>query len=98
MALLGSAPPRLIRLPTVRSITGGGTTSVYEDEKLGLLPPRIKRGRSSFWVESEVGHVIAARIAGASDDEVRALVTRLVTERALGRVDGCGAVSHEPAP
>lgn len=48
-----------------------------------LLPPQLKinGGRSAYWLEHEVEAVIDARIAGASNDQVQALVAKLVAER-----------------
>lgn len=49
----------------------------------GLLPPPVLLGgRASAFIAAEIDAVIAARANGASDDEVRALVRRLVAERA----------------
>jgi prophage regulatory protein len=72
---------RLIRLPQVRSTTGDGTTKVYQDIQDGLLPRPVKRARSSYWPEHEIDAVVAARIAGRTDDQIRILVAELVAAR-----------------
>lgn len=73
--------PRLIRLPQVAAAMAQRTTAIYQDVKDGVLPRPIHKGRSSFWVESEIAAVNAARIAGRTEDEIRALVSELVAQR-----------------
>lgn len=73
--------PKLLRLPDVVAATGCGITKVYDDVQKGVLPPPIKRDRSSFWPADEIGAVVAARIAGKTDDEIRALVAEMVAAR-----------------
>lgn len=46
-----------------------------------LLPPPIHWGRSARWIASEIDAVVAARISGASNDQIRALVEKLVSDR-----------------
>ena len=49
----------------------------------GLLPPPVSLGgRASAFLAHELDAVAIARARCATDDEVRALVTRLVEERA----------------
>ena len=72
----------LLKLKQVRALTALGTTSIYEQAKSGLFPPRIKlTARSSAWVLHEVAAVNAARAAGLCDREIRALVRDLVASR-----------------
>jgi len=74
--------PRLLRLPEVCAVAGLGVTSIYGQVKKGLYTPPVKLTvRTSAWPENEVAAINAARIAGKSDDEIRALVTRLVALR-----------------
>jgi prophage regulatory protein len=40
-------------------------------------PVKISGARAAGWPQHEISAVIDARIAGASDDEIRALVERL---------------------
>ena len=49
----------------------------------GLFPPPVRVGaKKSAWPEHESDAILRARIAGKSDEEIRALVRRLVAERA----------------
>jgi prophage regulatory protein len=73
--------PKLLRLPDVTAAVGLGVTKIYDDVGKGLLPAPIKRDRSSFWPADEIGAVVAARIAGKSDAEIKALVEDLVAAR-----------------
>lgn len=77
---------RVLRLPPTLDKTGEKRSSFYAKVKDGLMPPPIRlgggdRSRSVAWVEREVDAVIAARIAGKGDDEVRELVRELVASR-----------------
>jgi prophage regulatory protein len=73
---------RLLRLPDVESLSGLKATSIYGMGKSGLFPPPIKlTTRSSAWPEHEIAAVNAARIAGHTDTEIKALVRRLVAAR-----------------
>jgi prophage regulatory protein len=77
--------PRLLKLPEVESLSGLKQTSIYTQAKTGVFPPPIKlTARSSAWIEDEVAEVNRARIAGKTDQEIRALVTRLVAARSQG--------------
>lgn len=78
---------RLLRLsnkngPCVAGKTGQGVSSIYKDITQGEFPRPIKKGRSSFWLESEVDAVIAARVAGKSGEEIQRVVARLEAARA----------------
>ncbi len=58
-----------------------GNTQYHSWTNKGLLPPLLKMGRRSYLPSHEVDAVIRARIAGKSDDEIKALVTNLVAAR-----------------
>jgi prophage regulatory protein len=59
-----------------------GRSTIYRDVQLGLLPPPISLGaRCSGWLAHEIDAIITARATGATDDEIRAIVARLVAER-----------------
>ena len=75
---------KIIRIFDVKDKTGHkSNSSVYAQVADGTLSPPIKIGtRSSGWVEGEVDAVIAARIAGKTNDEIRILVRELVSKRA----------------
>jgi prophage regulatory protein len=83
---------RLIKVPEILHLTGIRTTKLYDDIKTEQFPPPIKLARTSLWPESEVAAINAARIAGKSDSEIRALVKELVAAR-KGSV-----ASAKPAP
>lgn len=56
-------------------------TSVHE----GLLTAPVKLGRrSTGWPDYEIAALLAARIAGKTDDEIRALVVKLHDQRVAG--------------
>jgi len=73
---------RLLRLAHLRECLGEGTTAIYDDIKLGLLTPPLKRGRSSVWPEQEIVAIQRAIIAGKPEHERKELVSRLVKARA----------------
>ena len=61
----------------------------YGDIKAGLYTPPVKIGpRTSRWPRSEVVALNAARIAGKTDTEIRALVNSLLASRLLGAGGG----------
>ncbi len=57
--------------------------SVYNLIRGGLWPKPVQIGqRSVGWPDEEVKAICAARIAGQSDEQIRALVNRLHAKRA----------------
>lgn len=55
---------RILRLPAVLEKTGLGRATVYAHISQGAFPAPIKLGlRASGWVEAEIDHWLAARIA-----------------------------------
>lgn len=73
---------RLLRLPEVMSRTGKSKSQTYDEIKRGLFPaPVANSARCSAWPDSEVDSINAARIAGKTEDEIRALVRKLVAAR-----------------
>lgn len=60
-------------------------TSLYKQIKEGLFPPGVKLGaRRVAWPDYEVESVLKARIAGQTDDQIRALVAELQANRKVG--------------
>lgn len=56
--------------------------NVWRQARAGLIPPPVKLSANcTRWLRHELQTVDAARIAGADDAEVRALVQRLVADR-----------------
>lgn len=74
---------RILRKGDMRTKLGFGPSQLDNMEAAGLLTPRVHLGaRTVGWVEHEVDRVIHARVRGASDEEVKALVRRIVKQRA----------------
>jgi prophage regulatory protein len=62
--------------------SGWGRSTIYVRVGEGLWPKPVHIGpRAVGWVAAEVRAVNAARIAGKSDDDIRALVRRLEADR-----------------
>lgn len=74
-----------LRGPKIRQHFGGIARSTeYDWHKRGLLPSRISFGpRASGLPEGEVQEIAAARVAGFSDDQIRALVAQIHERRKL---------------
>lgn len=72
------------REPEVRATMG--MTSVRATWDLvaeGLLPPAVRIGvRAVGWPRSEIRKVVAARISGMGNDELREFVRAMVQQRA----------------
>src|SRR5687768_17540148 len=58
-----------------------GLSTLHLRVRQGLLPPPIKRGRSSLWFEHEIEAIHEAIARGASDAELKELVKQLVNAR-----------------
>lgn len=72
----------ILRLPAVKAESGASRSTIYLRIQQGLWPRPVRLGpRSVGWPASEVGAINAARIAGMTDDEIRALVVKLETAR-----------------
>jgi len=73
---------RILRFPTVISESGHSRSTIYLRITQGLWPKPVSLGgRTVGWPDSEISSLLAARIAGKTDDEIRTLVTKLETER-----------------
>ena len=76
---------RILRLPAVIDRYGKSRSPIYADIQAGLFVRPIKLGeRAAGWPEGEVNALIAARVAGASERDVRCLVDRLHEQRSVG--------------
>lgn len=73
----------IIRLPQVKGAFGHRSdASIYNAVKAGTLTKPVPIGqRAVGWPSDEVQAVVAARIAGMSEAEIRELVTRLHAKR-----------------
>lgn len=70
------------RLPAVVLATGLSRSTLYGRVSTGLWPRAVRIStRLIGWPSSEVDALNAARIAGKTDDEIRALVQRLEAAR-----------------
>ena len=73
----------LLRGPEVVARMGRARSTRYFDIKHGLMTRPVLVGRRSVgWPAHEIDAINTARIAGKSDDEIRALVTCLEAARA----------------
>lgn len=72
----------ILRLPTVLRKRGRSRSAHYLDIQQGLFPRPVSIGaRAVGWPEDEVDAINAARIAGKTDAEIRALVAALEAAR-----------------
>ena len=78
----------LLRLPAALEATGERRSTFYNRIKSGEMPPPVKIGeRAAAWPAHEIQVVVSALIAGSSKADIRALVSRLIAERASLRPD-----------
>lgn len=74
----------ILRLPSVLQMRGRSRSAHYLDIQQGLFTPPVPIGaRAVGWPAHEATTLNAARISGKSDDEIRALVTKLKADRKL---------------
>lgn len=72
----------ILRLPAVLAMRARSRSAHYLDIQQGLFPRPVQIGlRAVGWPADEVAVLNGARIAGNSDDEIRALVAKLVAAR-----------------
>ena len=78
----------LLRTKDVQNALGISRSTVYERMKDGLLPQPVKTSvRANRWPKDEISKLIAAKIAGVDDEVIRALVTRLLEQRQIVKVE-----------
>ncbi len=72
----------ILRIPAVKSESGLSRSTIYLriSQKLWTKPVSLG-ARAVGWPSDEVAAINAARIAGKTDEEVRALVARLEAAR-----------------
>ena len=74
--------PTILRLPAVKSESGYSRSTIYLRIAQGLWTKQVSLGpRCVGWPANEVAALNAARIAGSTDDEIRALVATLEAAR-----------------
>ncbi len=72
----------ILRLPAVKSESGLSRSTIYLRIAQGLWTKPVSLGaRAVGWPSGEVAAINAARIAGKSDEEIRALVVKLEAAR-----------------
>jgi prophage regulatory protein len=72
----------ILRLPAVKSESGYSRSTIYLRISQKLWPKPVSLGaRSIGWPSNEVAAINAARIAGKSDEQIRALVIELEAAR-----------------
>lgn len=77
-----AVPLRFLRKPDVLQREGFANSTLYDNIKRGVHTRPVQLGaNSSGWPEHEVDLLMAARMAGKSDDEIRELVNRLHAQR-----------------
>ena len=75
-------PQTIFRLPAVKSESGYSRSTIYLRIAQGLWTKQVSLGpRCVGWPAHEVAALNAARIAGKTDEEIRALVVKLETAR-----------------
>lgn len=72
----------LERLPAVLARRGDAKSSLYLAIQRGEWTRPIRLGRASTWPAHEVQSLLAAHVAGATSDQMRALVRDLHARRA----------------
>ncbi|MDA8129662.1 MAG: AlpA family phage regulatory protein [Betaproteobacteria bacterium] len=71
------------RAKDARAQFGIGNSTFYEWQEKGLMTPGVPLGaRAVGWPAHELDAIAAARIAGKSEDEIRALVLDQIAARA----------------
>ena len=74
----------ILRRSQVQAASGLGKATMYARISHGLWPQPVRIGpRAVGWPAAEVAAINAARIRGASDDDIRGLVKRLEIARTL---------------
>jgi prophage regulatory protein len=72
----------ILRRPRVEEAIGLSRSTIYLRVSQGLFTQPVSLGpRAVGWPAGEVSAINAARIAGKSDDDIRALVTQLEAAR-----------------
>ena len=79
-------PDSIQRLKTLLTITGLSRSTIYLRISHGLFTkPTSLGGRAVGWPSNEITSLIAARIAGKTDKEIRDLVSQLEADRKLAK-------------
>ena len=77
---------RILRLPAVKSESGLSRSTLYLRITQGLWTKPVSLGaRAVGWPAGEIANLNAARIAGKTDAEIRALVIKLQADRKVAK-------------
>lgn len=88
----------LQRLSAVLAAYGRGRATFYRDIQRGLWTQPVKVGdRFAAWPSHETQALVAAIAGGATQDQVKTLVTRLHEQRRSGFADVCSRYLSSPA-
>ena len=75
-------PQTIFRLPSVKIESGYSRSTIYLRISQGLWTRPVALGlRAVGWPAADIEALIAARIAGRSDHEIRAIVRTLESDR-----------------
>ena len=75
-------PHTILRVPAAKARSGNSRSTIYLRMSQGLWTKQISLGpRCIGWPASEISALNAARIAGKTDEEIRALVVKLEAAR-----------------
>ncbi len=73
----------ILRLPDVIARTGLARSTIYKAIAAGVWTrPVLLSARAVGWPVAEVDAILGARVAGKTDDDIRALVIALQASRA----------------
>ena len=75
----------LLKVRSVLAARGESRSALYLAIHAGLFPRPVKRGQHNLWPAAEVDAVNRAETAGATREQIQALVRRLVAQRAQMR-------------
>ena len=76
----------ILRIPSVKSESGLSRSTIYLRIAQGLwTKPVILGARAVGWPSDEIEAINTARIAGKTDEEVRALVAKLEAARKISK-------------
>jgi prophage regulatory protein len=73
---------RLDRIGYVLERRGCEKSKHYSDIQRHLFTPPVRVGRASTWPRHETDALIRAHIAGATNEQLRTLVSQLIGQRA----------------
>lgn len=75
---------QLLRLPSVKQLSGKSRTTLYRDIQRGLFTRGVPIGGARVaWPSNEIEAINKARIAGKSDAEIKKLVEELHKARSV---------------